>query len=320
VLSLGAAFPGVVLPEPDPDGNVGVLVECWRVREGQPEVAGVVQHALNESVGAATAALFSGIANATAAALPAGVSAAAAGATAGSRSGPLASMFAGALFGVGGALSGSALAGARAAARDARVGGLLARGLSEEISRIGGSYNEVLIALPGVSLGERSYALVVAMHTDSLFARAVDRGLAYGFGKRRAAFVVRKGSFSAYAPDHRMLLALRRLGGDQQDAAGAWAALQTAHALPLLGYVGRGQYARSELARYTYQGSARCEPTKVRIEFGEAGVGPLAGKVFSLPGCSARASYGALAYENVLARIGVAERAPTSTDPGMESP
>jgi hypothetical protein len=270
LLSLRAAFPGVVLPTPDGQGNLGVLVECWQVHDGQPEVAGMVQHTLSESVGATGAAVLSSVAHA-------------------------------------------ALA-VRGAGRDARIGGLLARSLSEGISRIAGSYSEVLIAVPGALLGEHTYSLVVSMHTDSLFARVVDRGLSYGFRKRRAAFVVRSGSLSAYAPDYRTVLALRTQAVEQEAAAGAWEVLQDVHALPLLGYLGGGRYASSRLVRYTYQGSARSEPTKLWIEFGEAGLGPLSGEVFTVPACSARSAYGALAYADVLARIGPAERAPSAAE------
>jgi len=145
-----------------PAGRHPLLVQLWGVRDGRAELRGTDQHAWSERVGAATSTL-------------AGAGAGAAlGAGLGSLMGPLGAFWGAAAGWMGGTALGQT------------SGGAWARRVSQETSRILGTYAELAVTIPGAHLpdGRGPFQLVWGMYTDNAISQATAGTFGYGFGKR----------------------------------------------------------------------------------------------------------------------------------------
>jgi len=218
---LRQALPAATLDEVvgAPSGRHPLLLDLWQIENGHLTPAGLDMLDGSGVLGG----LMGGVAGATAGAAALGTYAGLIGVLRPPR--PLAarSSFWG---GLGwSALANHALGAALGSISGATVGASLgARGVQRATQRTVhrfGSYQEILLALPNVRLGNapERRQLVLGMYTDSGLARWGERVLGYGYGKRPAKIRVHDTStFEAFLPSGARLVRGRWLGSNVFEA------------------------------------------------------------------------------------------------------
>ena len=165
-------------------------------------------------------------------------------------------LWTGGLAGWLGGPAGAAM-GARAGAAAGRAfGARQGRAFSETSSRVLGTYEEAVVAVPGVVPSDparrtgRRYNFVLAMFTNSGIAVWGDQALRYGYRKRLTP-ITRRG-FEGYligAPGQALLRAELSTRGDWRPGTGPGAEACPWLQDPLLGELGSGVFAVSWLER-----------------------------------------------------------------------
>ena len=167
-------------------GQHPVLVELWQVRSGHLAPGGIDTLMGSEQAGSVWGGVAGGLLGAATFSAYAGAIALLRPPHAGSGGRPswLTSGVNAAMNQAFGALLG-ALEGAKVGAD---VGSRTSHGAAQGIAQRWGTYQEILLAVPGVHLNGESAGrqLVLGMYTDSSLARWGERVLGYGFGKRPA--------------------------------------------------------------------------------------------------------------------------------------
>jgi hypothetical protein len=172
-----------------PRGQRPLLIELWQVRDGRVEALGIDAHGWARLSGAGAGTLMGGAIGGVVGLGIGTVAGAAAGALAGASRGGVFGLPLGAGCGAAGGIS-SGLPRAMAAGADlgAALGAEFASRLSVSASRRWGTYNEILVTVPGVrTRSGLSGSFVWGMFTDSRVSRWGDRVLGFGFSKRLAA-------------------------------------------------------------------------------------------------------------------------------------
>lgn len=142
------------------------------------------------------------------------------------------------------------------------------------LSRPFGTYHELMVGIRDVrirTLGRETFTLVLGMYTDSPIALFGDRALRFGYNKSLARIVRSAlGDFEVSDGSGRRLLAT---ASEERDAPahpdvqkGIVRALRW-WSQPLLGYLGRGEYAISEFVRTLGPGTTlRAGATTIEVE------------------------------------------------------
>jgi hypothetical protein len=255
-----------------PEGHHPICVDLWHIERGRLESGGMDQHDWSSAAGATAVAMTGGWMGSAAGGGIGAIGGAAAGAFIGAPLGPIGSWW-GSIAGylAGGALGATAGA-AMGASQGAALGANTGRETSEALSRVLGTYQEVLVATPNAVLpGGRGdpHMFVLGMYSNNPVSIWGDR--AQGCGYRKRAATIRRDGFRGYEVRHQE----QEAGLSGVFAAAppdSWtradARLERHRALfaqPLLGSLGHGRFAVSVLGRFLEDPEVRWAPVSGRL-------------------------------------------------------
>ena len=191
--------------------------------------------------------------------------------------------------------------------------GGVAEQFSRSVSRTLGTYEEILIAVPNVIAsrgGDRPYAFVLGMYTNSPIAVWGDGALRYGYKKRFCR--VQSQLFQSYAvrdSEGTTLLSANIAISESQSWRPARSVTGLAEPLrlisqPLLGDLGQGRFALSLLERdYLDQRHTLVIPSQVALKAAPELVAGLPGAEYATAPLGSQAPWGAFSFANVTTRV-----------------
>jgi hypothetical protein len=300
-----------------------VMIELWRVQGGRVELGDLDAHAWAERGGALAGLVCGATMGALAAVGPGGVATAVRDGLTGRRAGLLGSLCGAVAGGLAGSYTGGALGATIAAGVGAQLAGRVGRWSSEASSNALGTYNEILVSVPGVRAApwasrvvtdhDPGGSFVLAMHTDSLMAILGERALGWGFGKRLAS--IERQEVQGYRlrrPGTGSLLLSSQLRGHPRSWCMAseqlgLRPLARRLALPLFGRRGRTTVA-SYLDRQWDHPAARVAPAAFELQLGEGFAAGLRGGAYRVLPLSARRPWGGFMARGVPVRLSYPRR------------
>jgi hypothetical protein len=195
----------------------------------------------------------------------------------------------------------------------ARVTEAWALAISRAAASSVGTYREVMVSVPGVTLAEdepgEEHAWVVGMVTDSALARWADVTL--GFGYRKASGRIEwdpRGSWTVSSDDGRHLVSVARRPATRP-ANMAVQRIENAFLQPLLGSPRPGCLARSQLRRSLAQPGVRVAPVGASIEATSTFMSGLLPTLLEVVPSEGGESWGAIEFSDLEAWVSYPSRA-----------